>query len=313
MSDYYTVQRRRNLIVGIFVVLGLCAFFFLVMIMGDLPVAVSKITSFNIHVQFPETPGITKQSPVQYCGYQVGKVSEMIPPQPRENPITKRTYNQTVAILAIEKKYKAIPSNASIKVLKRGLGSSYIEIKDVPGLEPKAIDANKPETQFLCEGLPVLQGGVGMASEFFPEEMRRDAEELVAQFTELVKSTNIIVGDPNNQKSVSQLLVNAELATAQATETLKEIKELSSAGRSKIDGLSNSITDASEEFTATLRELRTTLRKANEGDGTAAKILNDGRLYENLLDSSAELQLALEQMRLLVTEARDNGVPIKLK
>ena len=103
MADYYTIQRRRNLIVGIFVVLGLCAFFFLVMIMGDLPVAVSKITSFPIQVQFPETPGITKQSPVQYCGYQIGKVAEMIPPQPRENPITKKIYNQTVAVLAIEK------------------------------------------------------------------------------------------------------------------------------------------------------------------------------------------------------------------
>ena len=108
-------------------------------------------------------------------------------------------------------------------------------------------------------------------------------------------------------------MANAEKATAQATETLKEIKQLSAAGRGRIDGLSDSITMAGEEFTATLRELRNTLAKANSGDGTAAKILNDGRLYENLLDSSAELQLALEQMRMLITEARDNGVPIKLK
>jgi len=54
------------------------------------------------------------------------------------------------------------------------------------------------------------------------------------------------------------------------------------------------------------------LARAREGDGTAARVLNDGRLYENLLDSSRELEMALEQLKILAAEAREKGIRLKL-
>ena len=53
------------------------------------------------------------------------------------------------------------------------------------------------------------------------------------------------------------------------------------------------------------------LSKINSGDGTAAKLLNDAELYENLLDSSEELKLALEQLKEFATETKDKGLNIK--
>ena len=49
----------------------------------------------------------------------------------------------------------------------------------------------------------------------------------------------------------------------------------------------------------------------NEGEGSAAKVINDGRLYENLLDSSKELQMALEQLKILAADAREKGIKLK--
>jgi hypothetical protein len=60
-----------------------------------------------------------------------------------------------------------------------------------------------------------------------------------------------------------------------------------------------------------LQDFRDVLAKAQKGDDTAAKLLNDGRLYENLLDSSQELKMALEQLKKLAAEAREKGIKIK--
>ena len=40
------------------------------------------------------------------------------------------------------------------------------------------------------------------------------------------------------------------------------------------------------------------IKKAQEGDGTAAKILNDPALYQNLSNTSRQLELFLQDLRL---------------
>lgn len=55
------------------------------------------------------------------------------------------------------------------------------------------------------------------------------------------------------------------------------------------------------------------LEKVNNGQGTAAKLINDGRLYENLLENTQQLQVLLEEIRAFTAKARDKGVPIKIK
>ncbi len=61
MSDYETIQRRRNIIVGIFVIVAVCVLVWLIFKFGDLPTTVSKISSFDVLVQFPTAPGVQKR------------------------------------------------------------------------------------------------------------------------------------------------------------------------------------------------------------------------------------------------------------
>jgi len=56
VSDYETTQRRRNMIVGVFVIIGICALVWLIFKFGDLPSAVTKMGSFEVFVQFPTAP-----------------------------------------------------------------------------------------------------------------------------------------------------------------------------------------------------------------------------------------------------------------
>jgi len=83
VSDYETTQRRRNIIVGVFVLLAMCAFVVMIYKFGDLPTAVSKLGSFRVFVQFRTAPGVQKDTPVRFCGYQIGKVTKVMAPQIR--------------------------------------------------------------------------------------------------------------------------------------------------------------------------------------------------------------------------------------
>ena len=80
MSDYESSQRRRDVVVGIFVVLGLTALGWMIFKFGDLPTAVSRMKSFQVYVQFPTAPGVQKDTPVRFCGYQIGRVTSVMAP-----------------------------------------------------------------------------------------------------------------------------------------------------------------------------------------------------------------------------------------
>jgi len=81
VSDYETTQRRRNIIVGIFVIVAVCAFFWLIFKFGDLPVFVSEWKSFKVRVQFPTAPGVQENTSVRFCGYEIGRVTKVEPPK----------------------------------------------------------------------------------------------------------------------------------------------------------------------------------------------------------------------------------------
>ncbi len=317
MSDYETTQRTRNIIVGIFVVVAMFALVWLIFKFGDLPVAVSKLRSFQVFVQFPTAPGVQKDTPVRFCGYRIGRVTKIMAPQIRaeirEGRKTGLEYHQTLVVLSIDKKYVNIPHNSEVKLMTRGLGSSYIEIK-APLLDP-----NEPVTKYLEQG-SLLQGSAGMTSEFFPAESQERLDELVKGLNVLIKNANDIFGDPNSKENFRITLANLSEATRQATQSLKEFQEFSAAGTAalkdadiKVEKVVAAMVGTSEELSKAAAELRLILEKVNNGQGTAAKLINDGRLYENMLENTQQLQVLLEEMRAFMAKSRDKGLPIKIK
>ncbi len=325
MADYNTVQRRRNMIVGGFVLIAFCAFVWLVFIFGELPIAVSRLRSFQVLVDFPNAPGVQINTPVRYCGYQVGRVIHVSPPElftepgTVTDPNTVRRYPLVKVTLAINRDFETIPSNVNVLVMKRGLGSSYIEFE---------FDPDREITGFLVDNA-IMQGAMGTSSEFLPKAVQEKIEELVDAVSTLADSANMIIGDSGNRQNIKETLANVKLATEQATKALKSFEVMSETGTKRIDqtadkadltldsikALSDTSTvrvdEVAGELSGAIARIRRILAKIDKGDGSAAKLLNDGRLYENLLDSSQELSLALEQLKELAAQAREKGIKIK--
>lgn len=319
MSDYDTIQRRRNLIVGIFVIFGACALGWLVFKFGDLPTAVSEIRSYEIYAQFPEAPGVEQNTPVRLAGYQVGSVIAVEPPRVMPDLKTGQNYHQTIVVIAIDKRFNNIPSNVNVKLMKRGLGSSYIELDYEPNTPKKRLDPNMPESVYLFNGAR-LQGSTGVTSEFFPEESQRKVETLITSLNSLILNANKIIGDMDNQKNIRESLAGLSDATKQATATLKQIEKLSTSGTDAVSNTNNNIgkvTDAlvttSYELSQTMAEFKTMLQNVNKGQGSAGKFIYDASLYENLSDATKELQLAMDELKALIQQSRQTGIPLKLK
>lgn len=338
MSDYETTQKRRNLIVGFFVIAGLGALLWLIFKFGELPVFLGRMRSYQVSVQFPRAPGVGKNTPVRFCGYQIGRVTDVKPPKVMENLDNQQLYHQTIVVLSIEKQYDSIPANVEVKLMTRGLGSSYVELREQP------FDPNKPPDKFLKMG-SVLQGSTGMTSEFFPEESQKKLDGLIEGLQVLIANANDIMGSQKSKEDIKSTLAHlsegskrlSELAAA-GTDALKkvdakvdkvvaalvntseEIRKFAAKGTatlkeadSKADRLVVAMVDMTGELSKAMSQLRQVLEKVNTGEGSAGRFINDGKFYENMLESTEQLQQVLEELKAFIVDARENGLKLKHK
>jgi phospholipid/cholesterol/gamma-HCH transport system substrate-binding protein len=312
VSDYEAMQRRRSFAVGVFVLVALGAFFWLIFKFGDLPGIVSEVRSFEVNIQFPTAPGVQKDTPVRFCGYQIGRVSRVQEPTVMRDLETGNFYFQVLVIVSIDNQYyNKIPNVVDAKLMSRGLGSSYIELS-IPKKEISGV-------KFLTEG-SLLQGTSGMSSEFFPEETQRKLEELVNGITKLVDNSNEIIGDANNKANIKATLANLADASKQAADMMKQIQDTAAATKTtlehtdaRVEQLSKSLVATSDRLNEVMKHVDSILEKMDKGEGSAGKFINDGRLYEQLLEDSRQLDLVLKELKSFVEQSKDKGLPIKLK
>ncbi len=306
MSDYETRETKRNVTIGLFVIIAVCALVWLVFKFGDLPIKVSELRSYQVTIQFPTAQGVQRNTAVYFCGYLVGSVTKVRPPQILKDLKTGQFYHQTLVVIGIEKKYKNIPEDVEARLMTRGFGSSYIDLR------AKNPDPLQPQNSFLKSGSS-LQGATGVTSEFFPEESQRKLEQLIDGLGELVSNANDIIGTPESKENLKNILANLSEATGKATDALEQFRLLSVAGTttlrnadSRMEGVFAGIAGASEELSKATAQLRIILEKINTGQGSAGKFVNDGRLYENLLENT-------EQFKALLEQVKEQGFRIKLR
>ena len=299
------------MVVGLFVIVAVIAFFWLVFKFGDLPILVSEIKSYEVKIQFRSAPGVQKDTPVRFCGYQIGTVTDVKPPNVLQDLETKQWYHQTMVIVNIDNKFKNIPDDVEVKLMTRGLGSSYIEMKE------KTVEDRGGK--WLVEG-SLLQGSTGVSNDFFPEQTQRKLDELIVGIAALVKNSNEVVGDAENKESIKTTLANLADASKQASDAIRQIKEAAEVGKTMIQNadvrtaqLTTSLVATSDKLGETMTNLNSVLDKINNGQGTAGKLVNDGRLYEQLLEDSKQLHLVLLDMKTFVNESTEKGISIRLK
>ena len=150
-----------------------------------------------------------------------------------------------------------------------------------------------------------------------------------------------VIGDAENQAHIKAALANLAKATQQATEAMEDLKTFAAkAGKTadeatlalgdarkvvstvsqattrasdRVDELAEKLIEDAEKVSALMTTLNKAAAKIDAGEGTAGKLLNDPKLYNNLLDATQELGGLLKDLSELVETWKKDGVDIRLK
>jgi phospholipid/cholesterol/gamma-HCH transport system substrate-binding protein len=117
--------KTLELTVGVFVALGLAAFFMLAMKVSDIT-SLADEKGYRVTASFENIGGLKVRAPVTMAGVRVGRVIGI--------DIDRQNY-EAVVILSINPKYDQLPVDSSASILTAGLlGEQYV------GLEPGGAD-----------------------------------------------------------------------------------------------------------------------------------------------------------------------------
>ncbi|HZL35369.1 MAG TPA: MlaD family protein [Tepidisphaeraceae bacterium] len=316
--------RTRNLITGVVVLFSMLVLAWMILEFSGRAMGFFKPKGTPVVLISDRADGLADGSAVFYRGVQVGKVTSV-----------RRTPDNThVRIDAQVDNRPPLPRNLKGEIRSQSaLGnSSDIELTL----------AGQPEGQ-LSEGahIPVTYVGLSLLppeiTDLVAQVQRQKLVEHVdaailtlrTQFDKAGKvmdSVQQLVGDPKVQKDLRDAIANVRSAaeradrisgnleklTADAGETMKDVHLAVNKTNENVDRLSRQIGANLDHLGVVFQQFEEVSQKINKGHGTAAALINDPKLYDELTDTARELNVVAASLARLVDQWEHEGVSVKL-
>jgi phospholipid/cholesterol/gamma-HCH transport system substrate-binding protein len=344
MSPY-----KKNILVGLTVLVALILLGWMILRFSDAPFAIFKQEQMPVHFVATAAEGIGEGSPISYRGVVVGRVSQV---RLNDDNLTVRidalmdTKPQLPANVQGLIRSQLIGGGASIYLVLapvRNPASAATnpvtqpsETQPVGTLEPGqeiharfvGIDILPPEFTSLATDLKATSEELRLIG----QEVRQS--NMIPKLADTVTSLKATVERAGNTIDSVQSLVTDEQMRADLRQTMANFRATSdSAGRiaanlekitAKVDTRVDQIGESAdarltqlgsqlEQVANILRSFESAAAKLDQGKGSAAMLLNDPRLYENLYDTSRQLSETIATFRRLVEQWEQEGLHFKLK
>jgi|GEM_PF-950727 len=106
---------------------------------------------------------------------------------------------------------------------------------------------------------------------------------------------------------------DARTVTTRASQTMEEVSLTAKTATRRVDELAGKLIENSEDLSKLLATINRTATELEKGDGTLGKMINDPKLYNNLVDATNQMTVVLKDFQELVQAWKQRGVEIKLK
>ena len=314
-------ERGRNLIVGGTVLAGLAGFIFLLLIFGYLPRFLQS--GYHVEIELEDAVGVNPGSRVDLAGIDVGEVETISFRQPFDGGVlVEARIKDTIdipatAVVVVEK--ELLGGSSTLKFVVEGNGEAISDFLPRDGTArvlggPGALANAFGGFQQMGEDFARLSeewSGVGAKlNAFLGGETAADAagpmggmmrviaglESRLTEIESVVAGMDHYVNDPQLREDIAATGANARKLTAEASESLAEVKVRTLAAVSNLSKV--------------LAEAQQAMAKANTGEGTMGKTLNDPALYDNLNDAALRIGTAVDEVQLLLDKWKAEGVPI---
>ncbi|MGO4904070.1 MlaD family protein [Flavobacterium sp. W20_MBD1_R3] len=256
----------------------------------------------TFYVEYKSVEGLGTSAPVTLNGMVVGKVSSI-------------SINENTGLLLVE-----MQLNTDFPISKSSIASIYEpgfiggkQIAIIPNFEDKdlAVDGQK------------LQGGIKMGltdkvgDQLAP--LQEKLEKLLGSTEKLISGLNNVL-DPEGQKDLKLTVDELGKTIEQFHKLSLNVNNLLETNKTQINGVVSNFSTISRNFSKisdslnkadlgkTARNLNATLSRVDgimsgleSGKGSMGKLLNDEAFYQNIKNSTKELELLLQDIRLYPT------------
>lgn len=257
-----------------------------------------------LYAIFPSVRGLAASNAVLINGLQVGKVAEM----------HETDKNLTGIIVGINlTKDINIPKNSVVTITSELLGSTALDIVlgdskamagdgdtlltrenlSVMGELTKSIN---PAINNANQALVQLQMLIKRLNEIVDPRTQTNIQGIVASLNSTSQSLDRLLNDRNG--SLARSLSNVESITGNFAKNNEKINNtLTNLDRASANFANLKLDDAIESLRNTMAKLETAVGKIDSKQGTLGLLLNDSKLYDQLLLTNRSLTTLLDDLR----------------
>ncbi len=258
------------------------------------------LTSYKIfYVEYDNVEGLTASAPITLNGLVIGKVNEI-------------KFSNNSGKLQVELQIKSdfpISKSSVATIYESGLiGGKQIMI--IPNLKDPELAVSGSRLQSgVKQGLTDL-----LAEKIAPIQVKLDS--VLANADKMLIGINNVL-DKKGQEDLKNALSDLSKTIDEFHKASQNVNGMLAENRTNIKGIVTDFQKVSTNFSAisdslkqanlgkTAKDLQVTLKRVddimlglNSGKGTAGKLLKDDALYNNLTQTSKELDLLLQDVRL---------------
>jgi phospholipid/cholesterol/gamma-HCH transport system substrate-binding protein len=143
----------------------------------------------------------------------------------------------------------------------------------------------------------------------------RRADRRMKQLGETLTSIEKLVGDKQIGRDLRATLKNAREASNELSDEIKQVSGQFNQVSDKIvqstDALQKRYVALADDLAGATGSMQKLMQKAQQGEGTVGKLLNDPSLYQNLNDAAKRINKAVDEMKLLILKWKAEGVPVQ--
>ncbi|MEW6250897.1 MAG: MlaD family protein [Planctomycetota bacterium] len=253
-------ERRRNVLVGLFVLLGLTAMATLIVLFGRGPTWLMRRGTYELHVRFEHVGGIREGTLVTFKGFEIGRV-DRVRLQGEAAGGAGQLLSQGAGaevVLAIKMEH-LVPKGSTAETREPMLGEGRPPIEIIagpagnPALEPGAVLQGEIRTgldSLFPPGIvasfestarnvgdaaaaltPVLEEMRGLLERRAPSEVDRpgglqgNISSSVARLDAALKHWNDVMGDGQVKSQVRETVANVRQASVDAQQTVEQLRE----------------------------------------------------------------------------------------
>jgi phospholipid/cholesterol/gamma-HCH transport system substrate-binding protein len=287
-----TRGRDRELIVGLFVVLGVVSVLTALFTLTD---AAYFRGRYVITTSVADAGGIRKGDPVLMRGVNIGRVKSF------------RISPEGVAIrLELEGEFR-IPSDSHVELKSAGLlGGTAADV--IPGSATTflgrgdVIPGTRPAGAFDAAGdiADKAQKTLGSLQEMLSKKTIEDVQGSSAELLALLKQLSAVTAE---QRKQLQSLMTSLNKSAQGVEKATAGPELQDAVK-RLDALSQKLDALTATLDRSARSAESILGRVERGEGTLGRMSKDDALYLNANEAVVNLNHTIEEMRKLAEDIR---------